>query len=79
MDEYIQLVQQFVLTPFMQENNRVSIDAGARIYDRNGYLVLEPASQIMWTGTDSDNQPLPMGSYTVVDAGGETKQVTIIR
>lgn len=57
----------------------VFVEAGSKIYDRTGYLVVELIEDVNWTGVGSSNQPLPMGVYTVVTPDGEKYNVTIIR
>lgn len=70
---------QLVLAPAVPGSETVSVPAGAKIFDRNGAKVLEPAIDVEWSGIDDMNRLLPIGYYTVYCLDGDVFHVTIVR
>ncbi len=62
-------------------NDEVFLDntGMVKIYDRFGGLVQKIATPAYWDGNDLSGNNLPMGTYVVVDAHGNTEIITIIR
>lgn len=56
----------------------IHLQAGSKIFDRNGQLVLAIDNEMQWAGTTANNEQLGTGLYTVA-YNGYTFQITIVR
>ncbi len=61
------------------QDDFVFVEAGSKIFDRYGKMVIRSVDNINWDGFDSDFQELPTGNYTVLKPNGQVFNVTIIR
>lgn len=56
----------------------IDLEAGSKIFDRNGNFIVEFHDNTQWNGTGRNNYLLPTGLYTVM-LNNKTFQITIVR
>ncbi|MDG1477449.1 MAG: PKD domain-containing protein [Vicingaceae bacterium] len=71
---------QKIITPNQDGlSDDVSVVAGSKIYDKNGFLVKNVTQNIKWAGKNNNNQDLPMGYYTIICPDNGVFNVTIVK